>query len=398
MNPEQLKAAFDEFKKAQAQATDAVKALAQEIEKDSKAGIADAVAKADAAAQKVQALADRLADAEQKIVGQILKGKAEAKSIGAFITESNEFKAFSSGAQSRMRIDVTQGFRPQANTITGQSGSPASNSDTVVAPNRLAGIIGGAFRALRVRDVIPAGSTTSNLIEFTRELAYTNDAAETAEGATRPESDVTFELASSPVVTIAHWIKLSKQVLADAPALAAYIDNRLRYGVEVRIDSQLINGLGTSQEIKGLSHADNMTDFTPTSGDTAIDSVSKAKQQLAVADYAADAVIMNTQDWGAIERLKDGDDKYLVGNPFGVIVPTLWGLPVVVTNSITQGKFIVGAFNVGAMVFNREGVTVEMSRDGSDFTKGLVTVQAEARLALAGLRPASILYGSLLHA
>jgi HK97 family phage major capsid protein len=383
------------FKAAQMAAVESVKALAGQIEKGSKEGIAAATAKADAIVLQVTALADRLVAAEQKMLEKVMAGSAPAHSMGAFIVASNEFKAFSSGSQSRMRIDVKQGFNPQANTIAGQSGSPAANSDTLVQSDRMAGIVGGAFRALRVREVIPSGLTGSNLVEFTRELAFTNDAAETAEGATRPESDVTFELTNAPVVTIAHWIKLSKQVLSDAPALAAYIDQRLRYGVELRIDSQIINGLGTSQALKGLSHADNQTEFTPTSGDTQIDSVSRAKQALAVSDYPADAVILNTQDWGTIERLKDENLKYLVGNPFGAIVPTLWGLPVVVTNSISQGKILIGAFKVGAMLFEREGVTVEMSRDGNDFVKGLVTVQAEARLALAGLRPASILYGDL---
>lgn len=383
------------FKAAQEAALASVKELAQAVEKGSKEGIAAATAKADALAQTVQALADRLVAAEQKMVAKIMAGAEAPASIGVFVTMSDEFKAFASGAQGKMRIHVKDGFRPRANTVTGQSGSPAANSDTVVRSDRMAGIVPGAFRSLKVRDVIPSGVTSSNLVEFTRELAFTNDAAETAEGASRPESDVTFELANAPVVTIAHWIKLSKQVLSDAPALAAYIDNRLRYGVELRIDSQIINGLGTSQALKGLSHDDNQTAFAPASGDTAIDSVSKAKEQLAVADYPADAVILNTQDWGAIERLKDGNEKYLVGNPFGAIVPTLWGLPVVVTNSITQGKILIGAFSVGAMLFEREGVTVEMNMDGNDFTKGLVTVQAEARLALAGLRPASILYGDL---
>ena len=395
MDPKELAQAFAAFKTAQEQATASIKALAEQVEKGSKDGIAAATAKAEKIAADVQALADRLVAAEQKMVAKIMAGQEAPASIGVFVTMSEEFKAFSSGAQSKMRINVKDGFRPRANTVTGQSGSPAANSDTVVRSDRMPGIVPGAFRALRVRDVIPAGQTGSNLVEFTRELAFTNDAAETAEGASRPESDVTFELSNAPVVTIAHWIKLSKQVLSDAPALAAYIDNRLRYGVELRIDSQIINGLGTSQALKGLSHDDNMTAFTPTSGDTAIDSVSRAKEQLAVADYPADAVILNTQDWGAIERLKDGNEKYLVGNPFGAIVPTLWGLPVVVTNSITQGKILIGAFNVGAMLFEREGVTVEMNMDGNDFTKGLVTVQGEARLALAGLRPASILYGNL---
>lgn len=393
MDPKELGQAFAAFKTAQEMANESVKALAREIEKGSKEGIAAAVAKADALAAQVTSLADRMVEAEQKLVKNIMAGKESVQSIGQIYVASNEFKAFASGASSRAKLDIVGGFRA---AITGQSGSPATNSDVIAAPDRLAGIVPGAFRALRVRDVIPAGQTNSNLVEYTRELAFTNNAAEAAEGATRGESGITFELAQAPVVTVGHFIKVSKQVLSDAPALAAYIDNRLRYGVEVREDSQIINGTGVGQNLKGLSHADNKTTFTPTSGDTEIDSVNRAKSTLAAADYAATALFLNPATWGTIERKKTSYGEYVVGNPFGQIVPVLWGLPVVVTNSITAGKLLIGAFNVGAMLFDREAVTVEMTNSNdTDFQKGLITLRAEKRLALAGLRPASVLYGSL---
>jgi HK97 family phage major capsid protein len=396
MDPKELGQAFAAFKTAQEQANEAVKLMAKEIEKGSKEGIAAAMAKAEAAAVQVQALADRMVEAEQKLVKNIMSGKSSVQSIGQIYTASDEYKAFASGNASRARLEIKGGFRPQANTITGQSGSPATNSDVLVGADRMAGIVGGAFRALRVRDVLPSGLTTSNMIEFTRELVFTNNAAEVAEGGTKAESVLTFELATAPVVTIAHWIKVSKQVLSDAPALAAYIDNRLRYGVELRVDSQLINGNGSGQNMKGLAHADNQTEYTPVSGDTEIDSINRAKQTLAVADYAATALMLNPATWGAIERKKDDNERYVVGNPFGAIVPVMWGLPVVVTNSITAGKLLIGAFDVAAMVFGRESVSVEMSNSNdTDFVKNLITVRAEERLALAGLRPASILYGDL---
>ena len=396
MDPKELVQAFAAFKAAQEQANEAVKSLAKEIEKGSKEGIAAAVAKADALAVQVQALADRMVEAEQKLVKNILAGTEPVASIGAVIVASNEYKAFASGSASRFRMDTSKKFSPRANTITGQSGSPASNSDTIVGPDRLAGIVPGAFRALRVRDILPSGPTGSNMIEFTRELVFTNNAAETAEGASKPESVLTFELATAPVVTIAHWIKVTKQVLSDAPALASYIDNRLRYGVELRVDNQLVSGNGSGQNLKGMTHSDNMTAFTPVSGDTAIDSVNRAKQIIAVADYQATAVILNPATWGAIEREKDGNGRYVVGNPFGQITPVLWGLPVVVTNAITAGKLLIGAFDIAFQVWEREGVSVEMTNaNDTDFVKNLITVRAEERLALAGYRPASVLYGNL---
>lgn len=347
-----------------------------------------AVEAAEKAAKELKAMGDRLLEIEQKQAEGIKKGYEMPKSLGESFASSEEFKAFVEGRTSKARLEVK-------NTITGQSGSPAANSDTIVAPQRQVGIVSGAFRTLRIRDVMPSGTTSSNLVEYTRELAFTNSAAETAEGATKPEAALTFELVSAPVKTIAHWLKLSKQVMDDAPALASYVDTRLRYGVDLRIDQQLLNGNGTGQNIGGLAKAGNHTAFTPSSGDNAIDSINRAIYAVAAADYNATAIILNPADWGAIERTKTNDDAYVFGAP-QKLAPTLWGLPVIATNTMTQGKFMVGAFDMAAQVWNRQGTVVEMSEaDDTNFQKNLVTVRAEARLALAIYRPASIQYGNL---
>lgn len=347
-----------------------------------------AVEAAEKAAKELKAMGDRLLEIEQKQAEGIKKGYEMPKSLGESFATSDEFKAFAEGRTSKARLEIK-------NTITGQSGSPAANSDTIVAPQRQVGIVSGAFRTLRIRDVMPSGTTSSNLVEYTRELAFTNSAAETAEGATKPEAALTFELVSAPVKTIAHWLKLSKQVMDDAPALASYVDTRLRYGVDLRIDQQLLNGNGSGQNIGGLAKAGNHTAFTPSSGDNAIDSINRAIYAVAAADYNATAIILNPADWGAIERTKTNDDAYVFGAP-QKLAPTLWGLPVIATNTMTAGKFMVGAFDMAAQVWNRQGTVVEMSEaDDTNFQKNLVTVRAEARLALAIYRPASIQYGDL---
>jgi HK97 family phage major capsid protein len=347
-----------------------------------------AVEAAEKAAKELKAMGDRLLEIEQKQAEGIKKGYEMPKSLGESFATSEEFKAFAEGRTSKARLEIK-------NTITGQSGSPAANSDTIVAPQRQVGIVAGAFRTLRIRDVMPSGTTSSNLVEYTRELAFTNNAAEAAEAATKAESALTFELVSAPVKTIAHWLKLSKQVMDDAPALASYVDTRLRYGVDLRIDQQLLNGNGSGQNIGGLAKAGNHTAFTPSSGDNAIDSINRAIYAVAAADYNATAIILNPADWGAIERTKTTDDAYVFGAPQR-LAPTLWGLPVVATNTMTAGKFMVGAFDMAAQVWNRQGTTVEMSEaDDTNFQKNLVTVRAEARLALAIYRPVSIQYGNL---
>lgn len=347
-----------------------------------------AVAKAEAAVEEIKSLATRVLEIEQKTADAVKRGVEAPKTLGQMFIETDSFKNFAAGLSTKSRVELK-------NTITGQGGSPVENVNTIVDAQRLPGIVPGAFRTLRIRDVLPAGQTISNMVEYTRELAFTNAAAETAEGASKPEASLTFELASAPVRTVAHWLKLSKQVMDDAPALASYVDTRLRYGVELRIDQQLLNGNGTGQNIGGMTKAGNFTAYTPVTGDNAIDSINRAKAQVLAADYAPTAIVLNPVDWGIIERTKV-DNNYVFGAPNSAVGPVLWGLPVVVTNTMTQGKFMVGAMDIAYQVWNRAGTVVEMSEaDDTNFQKNLVTVRAEARLALAVYRAASVRYGNL---
>jgi HK97 family phage major capsid protein len=394
MNPQELKAAFEEFKLAQLAANEAIKAMVTEHENGTKETLAKAVAVAEKAAAAVQAQADRLVELEQKMVKNIVSGKEAPKSFGNIIVEDQSFKSFASGQSNRCRIVLKNGFSVRANTITGQSGSPADNND-VLTPADRRGIIGGAFVPLRAKDLIGTGNTSSNSVEFTRELVFTNNAAGAAEGAARAESIITFELYDAPVKTIATFLKISKQVLADAPAVVAYVENRLRYAIDVKEDAQIITGTGT-HDLIGMLTSPNYTAFTPTSGDTAIDSANRAFRALDAAGFPANGVIMNPATWGGIERLKDDNKNYLVGSPFGQIIPTLWGKPVALSSNMTANKLLAAAFNIAFLYLTRQETVVEMyPQDDTNAQKGLITISAEKRGVLGGLLPAAVRYGAL---
>lgn len=379
------------FRKSTEEANAALKSLVEAQGRDV-SGALDAASKA---IEKAEAVAANLIEIEQKVADYALRDNHSVPmaSIGAIVTASAEYKAL--GIQPGQTPQNGFKLRVEANTLTGQTGSPPENTDTLVPTDRRAGIVPGAFRTLRVRDLIPTVPTTSNAWQFVRELLFVNAAAETAEGALKPEATLTFEDMTVNIRTIAHWIKASNQILADAPALRAYIDNRLRYGVELREEQQIVAGNGAGQNISGMTAAGNFTAFTPTSGDTAIDSVNRAKYSILGADYVPTGVLMNPADWGALERLKTSDDAYLVGDPFGQIFPVLWGLPVVATNSMTAGKQLVADFATSYEYVERSTTVIDVGYVNDDFTKNLVTIRAEKRGALATIRPASVRFGDL---
>lgn len=343
-------------------------------------------------AEEHKKLAARLLELEQKGV-PTRPGTAERKSIGEQIVDDAAFKTFAEGKDKRFRLQLK-------NTILGQNDNQTP-SDTLVPADRLQGIVPGGFRPLRVMDTIPMGSTASNNVEFTRELLFTNAAAEISEGEVKPEATLTFELGNAPVRTIAHWLKVSKQILRDAPALSSYIDRRLRYGVELRAEQQILNGNGTAPNISGILDSGNFTSYTPASDDTALDTLNKAKYEVVAADFVPDLIYMNPSDWGQIERLKRTDNGYVAGDGVALsyimngMQPMVWGLPVVATNSMPEGQFICMS-SMAVQAFLRAGTTVEMfPQDSDNAVRNLVTILAEIELAFAVLRPAAIIAGSL---
>jgi HK97 family phage major capsid protein len=371
----------------------AITAKLQESTEGNSAEIKAALKVAEELSNKVTANAQAIVEMEQKLAANVMAGKASPKTLGDVVIASEGFKNFAAGGTQKFRMDV------QANTITGQSGSPAENSDVIAAPQRLAGIVPGAFRNLRVADVLPSINVTTNAVEYTRELLFTNAAAETSEGVDKPESTLTFELVTTNIRTIATFLKASKQILEDAPALKGYIDTRLRYAADYRKEVQIVAGNGTNPNISGMLDSGNHTGFTPITGENGLDSLNRAQALVATAEYEANAYMMNPADWHALERLKVGtsDDRYIIGNPLGVIGRVLWGLPVILSNSITPGKFLVGNFDIAYTVAERMGTVVEMfEQDEDNVQKNLLTIRAENRCALLSNRPASVRAGNLI--
>ena len=333
----------------------------------------------------VKALSEKfesaIIDLSQKMEGIKTPSAPVIETIGSEFVKSDAFKSLVSGEREKVRLEVK-------NTVT--SGS------TTVFPQQNQAIIGGDFAPLTIRQLFRAVPVTSNMVNSLREASWTNDAAEVSQGSTKPESDITFEQYNVPITTVAHWIKVSNQLLADAPAIMTYIDTRLRFGLEARIDAQLLNGNGTSPNLSGVTDSGNFTAYTATSGDLLFDAINRAKYLLWAKGYMPDAVIVNPADWGTAERTREGagSGMYLAGLPGTNSAMNPFGVRIILSNNMTQGKFAIGAFDQSAVVYNRQGSVVEMGYVANDFVNNLVTIRNEARLGLGIERPSAIYYGN----
>jgi len=392
----------DEVRAAFSRQHDAVKAIAEEALGESRKGVTLAEGlkeKADEALIRMNETRARLDDLEQKLAREPGGGGDSFKSLGERFVESAEFAAFRDSSFSRGK-NASVSFQENLAemrvkaTITSATTNTDGAAGDLVQTTRLPGVLDLPQRRLTVRDLISPGRMDGSTLEYVKETGFNNNAGMVAEGASKPESDLKFDLITTSARVIAHWMKASRQILSDAAQLRSVIDQRLLYGLAFKEEQQLLTGDGTGQNLLGIIPQATAYSAPITIGSaTSIDMMRLAMLQAALAEFPATGHVMHPADWAWIELLKDSQGRYIIGNPQGTVRPMLWGLPVVTTQAIAIDKFLTGAFRLGAQLFDRWDARVETGYVNDDFIKNLVTILAEERLALAVYRPEAFIYG-----
>lgn len=371
----EFKKVGDELKKFAEDAAKQIKATG-----DTTTALKDEV---DKALLKQTELDGRMKEIEQKMARRGGDDPDAVKTPGEIVIADEKVKAFMANRSGTVKVSMK--------SVTSVAGS----AGVLVQPDRQPGIISPQLRRLTIRDLIMPGRTVSNLIEFVKENVFTNAAEVVTEGAEKPESNITFTEASVPVRTIAHWVHASKQIMDDAPMLQSYIDGRLRHGLKLVEEAELLKGSGVGQHLAGIIPAATAYSaaFVPDFPNR-IDTLRLAILQAELADYPVDGLVMHPTDWAHIELGKDTQGRYLWGNPNQLATPTMWGRPIVATQAVDLLEFLVGSFALGAQLFDREDANVQISTEDRDnFIKNMVTIRAEERLALAIYRAAAFVTG-----
>lgn len=387
----ELKRVGDEVKKTAEQAlqqskdagkaTDDVKAKADEL-LSAQAKLNDAQNKLTG---RLEQLETRSTDIEQKLASRRGGNGDVVKSLGERVGEDDKLKAFiANGAKGSVSITVQ-------NAITSASGSAGA----LVVPQRDTEIIGLPKRQMTIRQLLSVGRTVSNLIQYAKMTARTNNAAVVSESAQKPESGYVWTPADAPVRTIAHWVPVSRQAMDDIPQLQSEIDGELRYGLELVEETEILKGDGTGQHLHGLvPQATAFAAAFSVPSQTNIDTLRLALLQASLAEYPADGIVLHPTDWAKIELTKDGEQRYIFANVIQMAGPQMWGRPVVATQSMDTDEFLVGAFRMAAKIWDRMDIEVLISSEDRDnFVKNMLTVRAEERLALAVRRPAALVTG-----
>jgi HK97 family phage major capsid protein len=307
------------------------------------------------------------------------------KSFGEQIIESKwyqEFKA-AGGASNPMAPGsiLKYGVRDlQMKTLFQTSAGLAPES------TRTGLLVDAVTRPIQVMDLFPTTPTGQDTFKYLLETTRTHSAAEKAEATAFAESTFVLTEQSQGVEKITDSVPTTDEQLADAPIVSGYLSGRIEFGLRQRLDNQLINGDGSTPNLKGvLNHAISEQAL---STDDKFTNAKKAITLVRVTGRAfPSAFVYHPNDWQEIVLQQTTDGIFIMGNPALTPADRLWGLRVVEADVIAEGTGLVGDFMNFSLLVEREGIDIRTGFVNDDFTKGRVTLRGTLRVAVVVTRP-----------
>jgi HK97 family phage major capsid protein len=247
----------------------------------------------------------------------------------------------------------------------------------------------------RLLDLIPTKPTEAPAIHYFSGTTAASAAAAVAQGAAKPESSPVWTEVTAPVQKLAHFTRVNDEVIADFDNFLQVVGSELLAGLIKEETAQLLTGSGIGANLTGLLTTSGI--LTVGSAGTDLDAI--AAGFLAIRTGAAhcdpDVVVMNPADWFSAGFLlaKDTAGQYLVGDPVTGVKPSLWGVPVILSEAMTENTALVANLAIAATAYVRQSPVVEVAPYGggtTEFIANQTLIRAEERLALAVHHPAAI--------
>lgn len=306
------------------------------------------------------------------------------KTIGEMITEHKGYAAMlSRGGRKTAEIEIPGYGLADIKTLFQTSAGWAPESV------RMARVVDAVTRPLQVIDLIPGGSIGQAAAVYMEETTRTHASAETAEGAAYKESTFVLTERNEPVRKITDSIPVTDEQLEDVAFAQSYLDNRIRFGIQQRLDLQLIQGDGSTPNLTGILNKSGIQTQAK-STDPVPDAVYKAMTLIRVTGRATPTgIIMHPNDWQAVRLLRTADGIYIWGNPSEAGPERMWGLPVAQADSLDENTAIVGSFADWCQLLERRGLVVEIGFVGTQFIEGEQTLRASMRVVFVIYRAAA---------
>ena len=249
-------------------------------------------------------------------------------------------------------------------------------------------------RKVHLRSLLPIGTINQGLFTFPYESGGEGDPAAQTQGSAKAQVDFDITMKDAAAQYIAGYVRISRQMLDDIPAMTSFLQSRLLEKYLVAEDAQLLNGNGTAPNLQGITGGASSFVGAAT---VDVEQLVQAIAQLETSNYSATGILVNPTDWAAIMNTKNTNAAYSL--PASTVVTTdgsvsIAGIPLYKSTAMTVDKFLVGDWSMGAQIMQNQGISVQFSEmDGDNFTKNLITVRVEARIAFPIYYAGAFVYG-----
>lgn len=276
--------------------------------------------------------------------------------------------------------------------ITGLSGT---SGGAFVETDRDPRYFGLLTRPLTVLDMVFTGTTDSDTVDFVRQTtrptsaAFTAEATSVADGA-KPESTMAFEVVTTLVRNLAHWIPATRRAMADAGQLRTLIEQGLEYGLWEVVENQIVNGDGIGENLLGIMNASGIGTYArdTANAESRLDALHKGITMVRLQNMEPTGIGMDPRDWQEVRLQKDQNGNYQLGPATDAGAKQVWGVPAAVTTAFVQNSPVVGNFALGATAWLRSGVETFITDSNRDwFERNILAILAELRMAFGVTRP-----------
>ncbi|MGL5816662.1 MAG: phage major capsid protein [Phycicoccus sp.] len=331
----------------------------------------------------------------------------EGKSLADLFIDSDAFQRSKATGFETPQISTTiEGksiFNFAAGTATVQSLGSAQHT----------GISEQAKRQWHIRDLFPKSTTQAAVLYGVRETGWVNNAAQVkqryaADGVApatggptdvygrAPKSKLNLTTVLFPVCEITHTLDAHKNILADESRLRTFINTRAVDGVKYAEDYDLLHSVGSGEQITGLFNTPGIQSYTGLAADKHSVQVRRAITKALLAEYNPTGLVVSPEMFEQLEVEEDNTGAFRVAVSVALgAEKRVWRLSVVETTAMSNTRYLIGAFGLGAQLHDRESVSVKVSTENADnFERGVVTFRAQERVALEVPRPESFVVGT----
>lgn len=335
------------------------------------------------------------------------------ETVGTRFIESEQYKAlgltpemgeaaFAAVMQAGMRTPVSVVDRDELGALLAQwnngplattvTGGGATSAGPFVQNDLVPGFISYRRKRPLVSGLVSIGQTDSDTVEYVTQSAPTDAAAETAEDSAAPESTYAYATNTANVREITHFVPVTLRAMADAGQIRTIIENELTLGTLDRLDTQLVSGNGSGQNLTGLYNASSIGTVSA-AGKGKAEAIHNAMTAIRIAAGVLsepDNIGLHPSDYEDLILEQDANGAYIFGPPGSAESRTCWGVPLVSSTVFTSGTPLVGDYFGSARLWIREALQVTTGLNSDDFTKRRVSMLAALRVAFAVVRPGGI--------